>query len=177
MTRLKKIVAPVDFSKNSRAGLRFAASLAAENGAELIVLHVADEFQTWEIPDELGLLSDKVYRWEADKILKEAALDLSAFLQRHADELRRVPAGKKRVILGGVAENIITVAAEEEADLIVMSPRAHGAFRRFFLGSVTDKVTRRAPCPVLSVCPRPARRRPSGKRIPLIGGMLQGSEA
>jgi nucleotide-binding universal stress UspA family protein len=177
MTRLKKIVVPIDFSKNSRTGLRFAASLAAENGAELIVLHVADEFQAWEIPDELGLLSDKVYRWEADKILKEAALDLNSFLKKHADELRRVPAGKKRVVLGGVVENIVAVAAEEEADLIVMSPRAHGAFRRFFLGSVTDKVTRRAPCPVLSVCPRPAARRPNGKRTPILGGILQGSEA
>jgi len=177
MNRLKKILAPTDLSKNSRAGLIFAASLAAESGAELIVLHVADEFQVWEIPDELGLLSDRVYRWEADKILKEAALDLNSFLQKHKEALCRVPMGKKKVVLGGVVENIVAAAAEENADLIVMSPRAHGAFRRFFLGSVTDKVTRRAPCPVLSVCPRPAERRPSGKRMPLIGGILQGSEA
>jgi hypothetical protein len=72
MTPLRKIVAPVDFSKNSRAGLRYAASLAAENQAELIVLYVANEYQAWEIPDELALLSHKVYRWEADKILREA---------------------------------------------------------------------------------------------------------
>jgi nucleotide-binding universal stress UspA family protein len=130
MTRLKKILAPTDLSKNSRAGLRFAAALAAENQAELIVLRVANEFRAWEIPDELGLLSDKVCKWEADKILKEAALDLNSFLQKHTEELRRVPAGTKRVVLGGVVEKIIDVAAEEEADLIVMSPRAHGAFRR-----------------------------------------------
>jgi nucleotide-binding universal stress UspA family protein len=177
MTRLKKIVAPVDFSKNSRAALRYAASLAAENQAELIVLHVANEYQAWEIPDELALLSDKVYRWEADKILKEAALDLTVFLEKHTDELRRVPTGKKRVVLGRVVEKIVDVAAEEAADLIVMSPRAHGAFRRFFLGSVTDKVTRRAPCPVLSVRSRQIERRSSGKRAPFIGGILQGSEA
>jgi len=177
MTKLKKILAPIDLSRNSRAGLRFAAELAAENGGELIVLHVANEYQIWEIPDELGFLSDKAYRWEADKVLKEAALDLNAFLAKHGDELRRVPKGKKRVVLGAVVEKIVDIAADEEADLIVMSPRAGGSLRRFFLGSVTDRVTRRAPCPVLSVRPRPRERRPGGKRMPLTGGILQGSEA
>lgn len=86
-------------------------------------------------------------------------MDLNSFLQKHTEELRRVPTGKKRVVLGGVVANIVAAAAAEETDLIVMSPRAHGAFRRFFLGSVTDKVTRRAPCPVLSVCPKQAKRR------------------
>jgi nucleotide-binding universal stress UspA family protein len=74
-------------------------------------------------------------------------------------------------------EKIVAVAAEEAADLIVMSPRAHGAIRRFFLGSVTDKVTRRSPCPVLSVRSTQLDRRPSGKRAPFSGGILQGSEA
>jgi universal stress protein A len=177
MTRLKKIIAPVDLSRNSRAGLRLAASLAAENGAELIVLHVADEFQSWEIPDELGWWSGKTAQWEVDRTLREAALDLNLFLQKQGEELRRVPAGTKRVVLGGAVEKIVDIAAEETADLLVMSPRAHGAFRRFFLGSVTDKVTRRAPCPVLSVRPAQTPRRSNGKRIPFIGGILQGSEA
>ena len=61
MKEVKKILAPTDFSENSRAGLRSALSLAAENNAELLILHVANEFQAWEIPDEAGFFSAKVH--------------------------------------------------------------------------------------------------------------------
>ena len=177
MKRLKKILAPIDFSRNSRVGLSFALSLAAENSAELVVLHVGSEFQAWEIPDETGFLSDRSYKWEIDRIVREATLDLNNFLEKYREELRRAPQARRRVVLGDVVEKIVDVAREEEADLVVMSPRAHGSVRRFFLGSVTDKVTRRAPCPVLSVCPTQVAHRSSGKRTPLVGGILQGSEA
>jgi universal stress protein A len=177
MKRLKKILAPTDFSKNSRVELRFALSLAAENDAEMIVLHVAQEFQAWEIPDETGFFSERTYKWEVDRIVREAALDLNRFLEKYREELRRVPLARRRVVVGGVVDKIVEVAWEEGTDLIVMSPRAHGSLRRFFLGSVTDKVTRRAPCPVLSICSTQIARRPRGRHMPLIGGILQGSEA
>jgi nucleotide-binding universal stress UspA family protein len=177
MKRLKKILAPTDFSRNSRVGLRFALSLGAENGAELIILHVASEFKAWQIPDETGFFSDRTYKWEVDRIVREATLDLNNFLEKYREELRRVPQARRRVVLGDVVEKIVHVAREEETDLVVMSPRAHGSLRRFFLGSVTDKVTRRAPCPVLSVCSAQVGHRPSGMRMPLIGGVMQGSEA
>jgi nucleotide-binding universal stress UspA family protein len=153
MKQAKKILVPTDFSENSRAGLRFGLSLAAENEAELVILHVASEFQAWEIPEEAGFLSSRVYTWEVDKIVKEATLDLHRFLEGHREDLGRVPLVRKRVVLGDVVEKIIAVAHEEQVDLIVMSPRPHGNLRRFLLGSVTDQVTREAPCPVLSVCP------------------------
>jgi nucleotide-binding universal stress UspA family protein len=177
MTRLKKILAPTDFSRNSRVGLSFALSLAAENSAELVVLHVESEFKAWQIPDEAGFFSDRVYRWEVDRIVREATLDLNNFLEKYREELRRVPQARRRVVLGDVVEKIVDVARDEEADLVVMSPRAHGSLRRFFLGSVTDKVTRRAPCPVLSICSTQVARQPSGRRMPTMRGILQGSEA
>jgi nucleotide-binding universal stress UspA family protein len=177
MTGLRKILAPTDFSKNSRLGLSLALSLASENNAELVVLHVANEFQTWEIPDETGLFSDRTYKWEVDRIVSEATLDLNNFLERYRELLGRLPKARRLVAIGDVVEKIVEVAREEDADLIVMAPRAHGSLRRFFLGSVTDKVTRRAPCPVLSVCPAQIKYRPSGRRMPMMGGVLQGSEA
>ncbi len=177
MTRPNKIIAPTDFSRNSRVGLRLALSLAAENGAELIILHVASEFKAWQIPDETGFFSDRMYKWEVDRIVREATLDLNNFLEKYREDLRRLPNARRRVVLGDVVEKIVDVAREEETDLVVMSPRAHGSLRRFFLGSVTDKVTRRAPCPVLSVCSTQVGHRRTGKHVPWIGGVLQGSEA
>jgi nucleotide-binding universal stress UspA family protein len=177
MKRIKRILAPTDLSKNSRVGLRLALSLAADNDAELVVLHVGQEFQAWEIPDETGFFSERTYRWEVDRIVREAALDLNRFLEKYREEISRLPTARRKIVIGDVVEKIVDVAREEEADLVVMSPRAHGSLRRFFLGSVTDKVTRRAPCPVLSVCSTQVAKRPRGWQMPLIGGILRGSAA
>lgn len=102
--------------------------------------------------------------WTADTVIKEATLDLNRFLEKHLDEARRVPTVRKKVVLGEVDQRIVEVADVEKADLIVMSPRPHGTMRRFFLGSVTDRVTREAPCPVLSVC-QPQLSRPWRERL------------
>jgi len=179
MKQVKKILAPVDLSKSSRAGLGLALSLAAENAAELLVLHVAGNLQAWQMLDENGF-SDRIYKWEVDRIVREAALDLHRFLEPHMEEIRRLPSARQKVVLGDAAEKIVEVACGEESGLIVMSPRPYGPLRRFFAGSATDQVARRAPCPVLSVCPAQVPRAGRGRRIPrvpLIGGILQGSEA
>jgi nucleotide-binding universal stress UspA family protein len=166
MKQAKRILVPTDFSENSRAGLRFGLSLAAENGADLLILHVGSEFRAWEVCDEATFFSPRVTIWEADRVVREDTLDLNQFLEGHREELCRIPTVRKRVVLGEVVDKIIDIAEEEQVDLIVMSPRPHGAIRRFFLGSITDRVTREAPCPVLSVSvPRQARRW-KGKLVP-----------
>lgn len=146
--RVRKILLPTDLSENSRGGLAHALTIAKQGGAELIILHVAEGFRTWEpCSDEPGYLDSY---WPADRIIREASLDLHRFLEKHQNEICGVKL-KKRVVLGQVVEKIGAVAREEEVDLIVMAPRPHGSLRRFLLGSVTDRVTREAPCPVLTV--------------------------
>jgi nucleotide-binding universal stress UspA family protein len=177
MNQVKKILAPTDFSENSRAGLKAAFSLAAETSAELLILHVADEFQTWEIYDEQISFRARPHTWVADKIIREATLDLNNFLERHREEMRQAPTVRKRVVLGNAAKMIVDAAREEDIDLIVMSPRPHGSWKRFFLGSVTDRVTREAPCPVLSVCLPERTRSERGKKIPIMPMSPRGTEA
>ena len=173
MKPIKKILVPTDFSEISRVALRFAFSLARENEADLLVLHVGSEFQVWEAFDEGTFFNDRVYKWEVDRVIREGHLDLNRFLEKHTEELRRVPRIRKKVVLGDVVERIVDVAREEEVDLIVISPRVHGTFRRFFLGSVTDRVTRRAPCPVLSVSQEKQARPLRGKLIPAMPAPLR----
>ena len=55
------------------------------------------------------------------------------------------------VKVGAAWEEIIRVAAEEHADMIVMATQGRTGLERFMLGSVADRVVRRAPCPVLTV--------------------------
>jgi nucleotide-binding universal stress UspA family protein len=53
--------------------------------------------------------------------------------------------------MGNVAEEIVALAKELEADLIVMGSRGHGGLRRAIEGSISDVVVRRAPCAVMTV--------------------------
>jgi nucleotide-binding universal stress UspA family protein len=176
MKKLKRILAPVDLSENSQSGLKVAFALAAENGAELLALHVANEFQAWQMLDETGFASDRIYRWEIDRVVRESLLDLNRFLELSLCDMRLLSNVRRRVVLGDPATKILDVAHEEESDLVVISPRRRSVFR-FFFSSVTDKVTRLAPCPVLSVSPERRQQSPRGKEAPIISGWLQGLEA
>jgi nucleotide-binding universal stress UspA family protein len=177
MKRLQRILAPVDMTEPSRTGLKLAMALAAENGADLLALHVANEFQAWQMLDETGFASDRIYRWEVDRVVRESLLDLNRYLEPATGEIRRLPRFRRRVVLGDAASRIVETALVEESDLIVLSPRPHSALRRLFFGSVTDKVTRVAPCPVLSISASEESQRPKGKPVPLVGGLLQALEA
>ena len=153
MKQAKKLLVPTDLSENSRRGLGYALSVAEESKAELIILHVANEFQAWEpYSDEMVFVSSSAPTWAVDRVVQEATLDLNRFLEQHLKVIRQLSTLRKKVVLGDVVEKIVEAACQEEVDLIVMSPRPHGTLKRFFLGSVTDQVTREAPCPVLSVC-------------------------
>jgi len=170
MKKLKRILAPVDLSENSQSGLKVAFALAAENGAELLALHVANEFQAWQMLDETGFASDRIYRWEIDRVVRESLLDLNRFLELSLCDMRLLSNVRRRVVLGDPATKLLDVAHEEE------SVRRRSVFR-FFFSSVTDKVTRLAPCPVLSVSPERRQQSPRGKEAPIISGWLQGLEA
>lgn len=60
-----------------------------------------------------------------------------------------LPDAERRVVVGEPARAIVELAQEVGATVIVMGSRGHGGFRRAVLGSVSDHVTRHAPCPVL----------------------------
>jgi nucleotide-binding universal stress UspA family protein len=155
MKSIQKLLVPTDLSANSRRGLLYACSLAAENNGIVTILHVANELDAWELyTDELSLLETTTKRpWPSDRVLSEASLDLNHFLEPHLEALKKLPCATKRVVLGPIAEQIVMVADEEKADLVVMSPQRHRGLRHLFSGGITDRVSRMSPCPVLSVTP------------------------
>jgi universal stress protein A len=154
MKQIEKLLVPTDLSDNSRPGLLYACSLATENGAAVTVLHVANELAAWEFySDEFDFLEPARQAWPTDRALSEASLDLNRFLEPHLDAMKRLSSVTKRVVLGRIADQIVTTAEKESADIIVISPRRHRKFLRIFTGSITERVTRMSPCPVLSVMP------------------------
>ena len=172
MKRIERLLVPTDLSDNSRRGLSYACSLAAENKGVLTILHVANEFNAWELyTDEFSFLASTTRgAWPTDRVLSEASLDLNRFLQPHLDAMKHIPSVTKRLVLGPIAERIVMVAEEEKADLVVMSPRRHSGMRRIFGAGITDKVSRMSPCPVLSVTPPLPSRTWRGRLLPAVFG-------
>src|SRR3989304_409904 len=124
MTQLKKILIPTDLSGRSRRGLTYA-------------FHMAE--------GETEFVSSSPPPGPLDRVVQEATLDLNQFLQKHLKEIRHLSTLRKKVVLGDVVEKIVETACQEEVDLIVVTPRPHGALRRFFLQRVTDRAPREDP--------------------------------
>jgi universal stress protein A len=159
MMHLKNILVPTDLSQRSKRSLRYALSLATEYSASIMVLHVANDFDCGELySDEFSLLIPVQRAWPADRVKAEASLELSNYLEPYKDTIRRLPGISKRVVLGPIADGIVSAAEDLQADLIVMSPRRLKGLKRIITPSITDRVMRISPCPVLSVIdPLPSR--------------------
>jgi nucleotide-binding universal stress UspA family protein len=137
----QRIVCAVDFSKATRPSLDIAASLAAEAGGRVTVAHVVE--MPHEIPDTAmpDLRDQRAVRFQhARRQLKTLTAPL------------RQSCGIDDMLLAGTpAHEILRLADEQQADLIVMGRQGRGAVERMLHGSVTQHVTRRATCPVLTV--------------------------
>ena len=143
MNKIRKILAPTDYSELSCAGLRHAFETARELGAELIVLHVVSMSDGWfSKHEELSPVRNLVAEQKEflDKFLRE----------RFADSMNLVEV-RQRVELGTAYSNIAELAEREGVDLIVMSTHGRTGLDHILLGSVTEKVIAHAPCPVLAI--------------------------
>ena len=142
---VRRILCPTDFSIFSARALRHAIALAQRFDARLHVVHV--------LPPLYPTSGASFY-------FPAPILAGPELRQGVEDEMRRfvAPADEARVPLetqvrdGQPWREIEAVAGELPADLVVMGTHGTGGFERFLLGSVTEKVLRRLPCPVLTVC-------------------------
>ncbi len=144
MIAMSKILLPVDFSKFSLYALKYAVSLAKEFKAKLYVMHVVDVY-----------LHDPAYftPFISDRPVKE---DYAEKARSHIDEniLPQVPRGIETEVVvrdGKPFVEIVRFAREEAVDLIVIATHGRTGLSHAMMGSVAEKVVRKAPCPVLSV--------------------------
>jgi nucleotide-binding universal stress UspA family protein len=148
MITIKTILLPTDGSECSRKAMTYAMSLGRQYGGRIVALHVIDvgwEEQTRiasvEVGPELMHKLHDGYAQEARRILQEV-LDTGAESGVPVDT---------RMIKGIPSEGIVRLGKELPADLIIMGTHGHRGVSHFLLGSVAEKVVRRAPCPVLTV--------------------------
>jgi nucleotide-binding universal stress UspA family protein len=136
-----RIVVPTDFSDCAREAWEMAKRLSAAAGGELIVCHVFPE------PLRYG---QGVYA--GDPASSVARGWVKAALDDLVEEARAKGLAARACVRHGVAyQEIVALARDERADLIVIGTHGRGGVARMLVGSVTDRVVRLAPCPVLTV--------------------------
>ncbi|MBI3047639.1 MAG: universal stress protein [Acidobacteria bacterium] len=144
--RFRRVVCPVDFSDASVRAVQYARSLAEEARAQLILLHVLD------VPPEI-LAHPMSAGFDVDRIRADAVAEAERHLQALVPEPRPHCVVKPVVREGAVYREILVVAAERAADLIVMGVQGRGAVDLMVFGSNTARVMRAAACPVLVLPP------------------------
>ena len=134
----KKILFPTDFSHLSDVALHQATVLAKEANALLMILHVEEPpvvygegamYYGVPEPDQAAL----------QKMLENVKPTLDGVRFEH------------RMIYGDPATEIVNMAKEEQADMIVMGTHGRSGLMRLLMGSVAEAVVRKAHCPVMSI--------------------------
>jgi nucleotide-binding universal stress UspA family protein len=139
---MKRILVAVDGSEPSLKAVRMAAEMAAKFGAKLTLVHVVPKLLL--PPDVYGLTIaavEREHRAYADKILDKAL----AAVETPGLETSRT------VLFGSAPEALAEEAAAADVGMVVIGSRGHGTVARVFLGSVSDRLVRISPKPVLVV--------------------------
>ena len=140
MQPFEKILVPVDLSSFSAKAVAYAARLAGPGGAITLLTVVSDVLPYF---DFFPIEYPSADYFEAMKAKAES--ELRALAEENAKEARADVVVRR----GYPAAEIIEMAAEEKFDLIVMATHGHSGLEHALLGSITEKVLRKAHCPVL----------------------------
>ncbi len=144
MAKVRKILVAVDFSENSKNSLMYAFEFFKGCGIEMHVVHVVHD----PLPERSYIPHPSVNQMEKSS-LEYATEELTKFIPRRimnsGEEIHPV------VLQGEPYSKLIDYAVKNHLELIVMG--SHGASRleKMLLGSVTDKVIRQSPVPILVV--------------------------
>lgn len=142
----KKILVALDGSALSEAALPHAQALANAEESQIFLLRVSVD------PAAEFSFSDPSI---ADSIVQEMEAETLAYMQSVRGKLQK--AGFRTSFLireGAIAENILSTAAEIQADVIVMSTHGRSGIKRWMLGSIADRVVAHSDIPVMLIRPQ-----------------------
>lgn len=148
MLPFKKILWPTDFSEPSYRALKAADELASHFSAQLMLLHVIPPVPgqpPYPDPPVASSITEPLYQQtialEAEDLLEDLVAQMVG---------KQVQA-LTLVVTGDPAEEILRVAREKQADLIIIATHGRTGWRRLAFGSVAEQVVRHSPCPALTI--------------------------
>ena len=148
---IQTILVPTDFSENAQVAVEKGCGLARQLGAKLYLLHVQDE-STLRTAIKEGLLSNHSSDQDLQALVKQL---IDARFSDALSTLNHLNVSVEYLSLHGDPKSLITDSASEiKADLVVIGMRGITAASRIVsavIGSVTEYVMRKSPCPTLVV--------------------------
>lgn len=145
MIEIQRILCPIDFSEYSRHALDHALALARRYQSTITVLHVFPTAPlTAYAPGMPGFEPNVLTRADRDQLLEQ----MKQFIE--TESVPGIPVDRT-IREGDVTREILSQATEMKAQLLAMGTHGRSGFERLLLGSVTEKVLRKASCPVLTV--------------------------
>jgi nucleotide-binding universal stress UspA family protein len=147
--QLKRILCPVDFSEFSTMAYPYALSLAEHYNAEVIALHVVE---LWRYPFADYAAYETDYANFSRAVNEGGEMRLREFVTQHSH-----PGIQPQLVVsqGNASDSILSITQNQNIELIVMGTHGRRGFDRLVLGSTTDRVMRRAACPVLAISRAP----------------------
>jgi nucleotide-binding universal stress UspA family protein len=139
-----RLLLATDSSREAQLAATTAADLAERTNSELHLITVGSDLPLYELPD---------YPAPFEDVLREQRRETKELLEEQVKKVQESGGTVNETYLreGSVDEEIVELAEEIGAGLIVMGSRGHGRIRRALMGSVSDSVVRHAHCPVLVV--------------------------
>jgi nucleotide-binding universal stress UspA family protein len=139
---ITRILVPTDFSAHADAAFRYALDLARRFDASVRLITVVEDLLA------AGVWSSEIYTADV------AGLQINIVRDTEERLRRSVPSGATvttEVRVGNAARQILEVAKEHGADLIVLGTHGRTGLAHVLMGSVAEKIVRLAPCPVLTL--------------------------
>jgi nucleotide-binding universal stress UspA family protein len=137
----ESVLIPTDGSGDMSVVADHGVALAEKFGADVHTLHVVDDRAYGSIPDDVQQRVEETLTADGEDATKAVA---QRAIEAGLDAVREVR-------WGNPPAGIVAYATENDIGLIVMGTHGRTGYDRYLLGSVTEKVVRVAPMPVLTV--------------------------
>lgn len=141
MQTIDRILVTTDFSETSKMAFSLARQVAAKFDAEIDLLHVLDAQLPSLVCEPSGVGAGESEQQRVER----AASRLEALAAQLGEGVETM------VTTGTPHVEIVKFAEDNAIDLTVMATHGRGFFSHVIMGSTTERVVRRAPCPVLTV--------------------------
>ena len=142
--KIESILVGCDFSPDSAVAFEYGLSLAQEFQSELHLTHVIETSIYQELHKTETHVKEEIQQEIHDRLLQK----LQDMVPEEARNWCKPHTG---LLDGRPYEEIVNYAEKQNIGMIVLGTRGHGLVKSLLIGSTTDRVVRRAPCPVLSV--------------------------
>jgi len=158
---LKRILVPTNLGEPSKAAIRYGVAFARQFDAQLFLAHILPEKKFDAVIETERVIETFMPEVSGEgppaapdpaEVAKNAAReDLGRLLEPQDEEATRAQYLLRPAGAAGPGDEIVACATELDVELIVMGKHRMGFVEHLLAGSVTEKVVRRAPCPVLIV--------------------------